>query len=74
MTDQESSQAGERIRLSSGSLQPILIAAGLALLLIGVLGLYPLSVIGLLLMIAAIFGWIRASVRAHRELPSGHED
>jgi Flp pilus assembly protein TadB len=74
MTDQESSQAGERIRLPSGSLQPILIAAGLALLLIGVLGLYPLSVIGLLLMIAAIFGWIRASVRAHRELPSGHED
>ena len=74
MTDQESSQAGERIRLPNGSLQPILIAAGLSLLLIGVLGLYPLSVIGLLLMIAAIFGWIRASVRAHRELPSGHED
>jgi len=74
MTDQETSRAGERIRLPSGSLQPILLAVGLALLLIGVLGLYPLSVIGLLLTIAAIFGWIRDSVRAHGELPSGHED
>lgn len=74
MTDQETSQAGERIRLPGSSLQPILIAVGLSLLLIGVLGLYPLSVIGLLLMIAAIYGWIRGSVREHRELPSGRED
>jgi len=74
MTDQEPPETSERIRLPGSSLQPILIAAGLSLLLIGLLGLYPLSVIGLLLMVAAIYGWIRGSVREYRQLPSGHGD
>ncbi|MSX02001.1 MAG: hypothetical protein F2813_02460 [Actinobacteria bacterium] len=74
MSEQSPNPAGERIRLPQGSLQPILIAVGLSLLLIGVLGMYPLSVIGLLLMVAAIFGWIRGSVREYRELPTSHDD
>ncbi len=74
MSDQESSAepAGEKIRLSRSSLQPVLIAAGLALLLIGVLDRWYLSVIGLVIMGAAIYGWIRDAVREHGELPSGH--
>ncbi len=69
---QNAPSAGERIRLPAGSLQPVLVAVGLALLLIGILDLYPLSVIGLLLMVAAIYGWIRDSVREYRELPADH--
>jgi len=67
---QSAPSAGERIHLPAGSLQPILVAVGLALLLIGILDLYPLSVIGLLLMVAAIYGWIRDAVREYRELPA----
>jgi hypothetical protein len=74
MSEQEqiAEPAGEKIRLPGGSLQPVLIAAGLSLLLIGILGMWYLSVIGLLIMAAAIYGWIRDAVREHRELPSGH--
>jgi hypothetical protein len=74
MSEQEHSAepAGEKIRLPAGSLHPVLIAVGLSLLLIGVLGMWYLSVIGLLIMVAAIYGWIRGSVREHGELPSGH--
>ncbi len=74
MSEQENSAepAGEKIRLPGGSLQPVLIAVGLSLLLIGVLDLWYLSVIGLLIMAAAIYGWIRDAVREHGELPSGH--
>jgi hypothetical protein len=74
MSEQEQSAepAGEKIRLPGGSLQPVLIAVGLSLLLIGVVGLWYLSVIGLLILAAAIYGWIRDAVREHGELPSGH--
>ncbi len=74
MSEQEQSAepAGEKIRLPGGSLHPVLIAVGLSLLLIGVLGMWYLSVIGLLIMVASIYGWIRGSVREHGELPSGH--
>ena len=74
MSDQEQNAepAGEKIRLPGGSLQPVLIAVGLSLLLIGVLDLWYLSVIGLLIMIVAIYGWIRNAIREHGELPSGH--
>ena len=42
MSEQEHSAepAGEKIRLPGGSLQPVLIAVGLSLLLIGVLGMW----------------------------------
>ncbi|CAB4333678.1 unannotated protein [freshwater metagenome] len=75
MTEQEQSAepAGEKIRLPGDSLQPVLVAVGLSLLLIGVLGLWPLSVIGVLIMGAAIYGWVRDAVREHRELPSGND-
>ena len=74
MSEQEQSAepAGEKIRLPGGSLQPVLIAVGLSLLLIGVVGLWYLSVIGLLILAASIYGWIRDAVREHGELPSGH--
>ena len=69
---QDAEAAGEKIRLPGGSLQPVLVAVGLSLLLIGVLGMWYLSVIGLLIMVAAIYGWIRDAIRENRELPSGH--
>ncbi len=74
MSEQEHSAepAGEKIRLPGGSLQPVLIAVGLSLLLIGVIDRWYLSVIGFLIMATAIFGWIRVAVREHDELPSGH--
>ena len=49
-----------------------MIAVGLSLLMIGILGMWYLSVIGLLIMVAAIYGWIRDAVRENGELPSGH--
>jgi hypothetical protein len=70
--EQNAEPAGEKIRLPGGSLQPVLIAVGLSLLLIGVLDLWYLSVIGLLIMVVAIYGWIRNAIREHGELPSGH--
>ena len=70
--EQEAPPAGEKIRLPGGSLQPVLVAVGLALLMIGILGMWYLSVIGLLIMVAAIYGWIRDAIRENGELPSGH--
>ena len=70
--EQEAPPAGEKIRLPAGSLQPVLVAVGLSLVLIGVLGMWYLSVIGLLIMVFAIYGWIRHAVREQSELPSGH--
>ena len=70
--EQNAEPAGEKIRRPGGSLQPVLIAVGLTLLLIGVIDMWYLSVIGLLIMVAAIYGWIRDAVREHGELPSGH--
>ena len=70
--EQSAPPAGEKIRIPGGSLQPVLIAGGLSLLLIGLLGMWPLSVFGVVLMVAAIYGWVRGSVREYRELPSDH--
>lgn len=70
--EQNAEPAGEKIRLPGGSLQPVLVAVGLSLLLIGVIDMWYLSVIGLLIMVAAIYGWIRGAVREQGELPSGH--
>ncbi len=73
MSEQErgAEPAGERIRIPAGSLQPVLVAVGLSLLLVGLLELWYLSVIGLLIMLAAIYGWIRAAAAEHGDLPSG---
>lgn len=72
MSERETPPVGEELHIPGPSLQPPLAAVGLVLLLLGLVDLWPVSVIGLLLLLAATVSWIGAARRELRELPPGH--
>ena len=66
--------AGEHIHLPGPSLQPVLLAFGITLLLVGVtLGTYIL-VAGLILSIWVTVRWVGDTRRQMRELPEDLDD
>ena len=64
---------GDRIHLPGPSVQPALIALGLAFALMGLIGLWFLSVIGVVLLLAVVISWIAGAVREYRDLPAHHD-
>ena len=67
--DPDPPPAGEEIHLPGPSLQPILLAFGITLTLVGVtLGMY-MVVAGLVLTVWVIVRWIADTRREMRELP-----
>lgn len=64
--------AGEDIHLPGGSLQPIGLAVGITITLLGVTTSPILLVAGLLLTVVVLFGWIRDARREFSELPAEH--
>jgi hypothetical protein len=67
--DPETPAAGEHIHLPGPSLQPVLLAFGITLALVGItLGMFVL-VFGLLLTIGVIVRWIADTRREMRALP-----
>ncbi|MFM8562107.1 MAG: hypothetical protein ACKOB9_08425 [Solirubrobacterales bacterium] len=64
---------GDRIHLPGPSVQPALIALGLALALMGLIGLWFLSVIGVVLLVVVVISWIAGAAREYRDLPARHD-
>ncbi len=63
---------GEELHLPGPSLQPALIAVSLVMLLLGLVEMWPVALLGVLLLVAASVSWIRAARRELLELPPGH--
>lgn len=64
--------AGEDIHLPGGSLQPIGLSVGITLALLGVTISNVLLVVGLVLSVAMLYGWIRDARREFDALPAEH--
>ena len=72
VSDPGAEEAGEAIHLPGPSYQPVLVAFGLTLAVVGVV-LSPILVgIGLVVTVVALFRWIRDTRREMSELPLEH--
>jgi hypothetical protein len=72
VSDPEADEAGEAIHLPGPSYQPVVLAFGLALAITGVI-LFPIvAVIGGVIALVALIGWIRDTRREISELPLEH--
>jgi cytochrome c oxidase subunit IV len=72
VSDPEAEEAGEAIHLPGPSYQPVVLAFGLALAITGVV-LFPIvAVIGGVIALVALIGWIRDTRREISELPLEH--
>jgi hypothetical protein len=67
--DRDAPPAGEEIHLPGPSILPVLLAAGLALTLVGLTTFIELTVIGGLLSIGCVVSWIKDTRREVDELP-----
>lgn len=65
--------AGERIHLPGPSLQPVLIAVSLTMVLMGLVGLWFLTGIGTVILLAVIIRWVVEATREYRDLPAHHD-
>ena len=64
--------AGEEIHLPGPSIQPILLAFGITLGVVGITTFFALVVVGVVLSIGVILVWIRDTRREIDELPVDH--
>ena len=72
VSDPEAEEAGEAIHLPGPSYQPVVLAFGLALAVTGVV-LFPIvAIIGGVIALVALIGWIRDTRREISELPLEH--
>ena len=72
VSDPEAEEAGEAIHLPGPSYQPVVLAFGLTLAITGVV-LFPIvAVIGGVIALVALIGWIRDTRREISELPLEH--
>ena len=70
--DPEVPPAGEEIHLPGPSIQPLLLAAGITVGLVGVTTFFPLVIAGVILSVLVIVSWVRQTRRAIDELPLDH--
>ena len=72
VSDPQAEDAGEAIHLPGPSYQPVVLAFGLTLAITGVV-LFPIvAVIGGVIALVALIGWIRDTRREISELPLEH--
>jgi Cytochrome c oxidase subunit IV len=72
VSDPQADEAGEAIHLPGPSYQPVVLAFGLALAVTGVVLFPVIAVIGGLISLVALIGWIRDTRREVSELPLEH--
>jgi hypothetical protein len=70
--DPEIPPAGEEIPLPGPSLQPLLLATGITIALLGTTIFFPFVIAGVLLSLWVIVSWIRDTRREIDELPLDH--
>ena len=73
VAETEADEAGEAIHLPGPSYQPVVLAFGLTLAITGVVIFPAISVIGLVIVLATIYMWVRDTRRDIRELPLEHD-
>lgn len=64
--------AGEEIHLPGGSLQPLGLSVGLTLAIVGTTTSTVVLVVGIVLSVVMLYGWIRDARREFEELPAEH--
>ena len=64
--------AGEEIHLPGPSIQPLLLAFGITIAIVGITTFFVLVVAGVVLTIGTIAFWIRGTRREIDELPLDH--
>jgi hypothetical protein len=64
--------AGEEVHLPGPSIQPVLLAFGITLGIVGITTFFVLVVIGALISVGTIAVWIRDTRREIDELPLDH--
>lgn len=73
MSDESPVQpAGEEIHLPGPSLHPILLTVGITVALLGITTSIFMVIVGVILTVAVIVQWIRATRREMAELPAEH--
>ena len=72
VSDAQADEAGELIHLPGPSYQPVLVALGLTIAVVGVVLAPFLVVIGLVITLITLFRWIRDTRRETSELPLEH--
>lgn len=72
VTDAEADEPGESIHLPGPSYQPVVVAFGLTLAVVGVVLFPVMTVIGLVITLIAVVRWIRDTRREMSELPLEH--
>ena len=72
VSDAQAEEAGEPIHLPGPSYQPVLVAFGLTLAVIGIVLSPILVAIGLVITVITIFRWVRDTRRETSELPLEH--
>ena len=73
VAEAEADEAGEAIHLPGPSYHPVVLAFGLTLAITGVVIFPAISVIGLVIVLATIYMWVRDTRRDIRELPLEHD-
>jgi hypothetical protein len=63
-------EATEQVYLSSTSVMPALLALGLAGVVVGLFAWWPYAVIGGVIALAALFGWLRSNRRDIAAMPN----
>jgi hypothetical protein len=64
--------AGEEIHLPGPSIQPVLLAFGITIAIVGITTFFALVVAGVVLSIGVVLVWIRDTRREIDELPLDH--
>ena len=72
VTDPEADQPGESIHLPGPSYQPVVVAFGLTLAVVGVVLFPVMAAIGLIITVIGVVRWIRDTRREMSELPLEH--
>jgi hypothetical protein len=72
VTDPEADEPGESIHLPGPSYQPVVVAFGLTLTVVGVVLFPVMAIIGLLITVITVVRWIRDTRREISELPLEH--
>jgi hypothetical protein len=72
VADAQADEPGESIHLPGPSYQPVLLAFGVSLVVTGVVLFPVVAVIGGVITLVTLFGWIRDTRREISELPLDH--
>ncbi len=72
VSDPEADEPGESIHLPGPSYQPVLVAFGVTLAVVGVVLFPVVAVIGLVITVITLVRWVRDTRRETSELPLEH--